>query len=212
MKLGTTARKIELTDNDIIKILKEETLPKISNYFPRRLDVVIIPAKHEITSIPNKSTFIIPVEETIINVIEVIMPTGMGDLASIASQGSFIAFEDVVSDLVFHPNFEPPNKFTVYPNVGSTISYFTIGINVIHQNFQTIKTGIFEKVKKVALGDVSEAILAMRNQFQAINSEYGEINLNLDYLEKLIQEKDEMMNMFEDKYGLVAARKKVYFI
>lgn len=211
LKLGASARKLELSDDEIIEIIKENTMRTFSIYSPYEERVTIIPEKHQIKTLDKLDTYIIPTNSDIINIKELVLPS-MGNAPGFVGIGSDMGIVDFDPQITPTTRFVRPNRLEVYPNLSQAVNHFVLIINVVHPDSTTVKLGLLDKLFILATGDVAEAILAMRNQFQDINSEFGAINLNIDYLQTLVSERNDLLQKFDDNLGLLAERKKVYFI
>jgi hypothetical protein len=217
-KLGAYINKLpELTDEEIIKVLRIQTLYKLSVYYPRPIQVVVNVEEHRNLDQGGTSRFFIvtPDGSEIINTSEVFAPTNgnysSGYTFATSYAGDLINNLSKPETIKFIGSFEPPNIVSIQPNIPLHWSWFILKVNTVHRDFNTVKPGLISSVEKIALGDVAELIKGSRGFFTTINSEYGQIDLNLDVLNDAISAKEEEYKRMEESLHLQSNRQKIYY-
>jgi hypothetical protein len=110
---------------------------------------------------------------------------------------------------LFH--FYHPDIIEVTPNYTSLNSYQVI-LNCVHEkNFSSIPVNLRLEFLKLALIDAADTILPLRNRFQNIQTTYGSIELLVDQLQELSQQRDDLLERFMESVVKNPNRKKVWF-
>ena len=225
-RLGASHRKIEFSDEGLIRCITEQTLPEFSIYFPYfcqyRLD----------TSDDNKvygsdTTFFVP--ETIndfqvMGVQWAINSTLAGSNNQITMLGTcpMAALSALVGARLAHTlststgftnesfTFLPPNMIRLNANVGA---YPTLVLRTTHRrDLTTIPFGASSLFKELALCDVCLDIIGIRNYFQNIQTLFAQIQLNVDELKNIAEKRVDLIERFRKEQLKSANIRKVYIL
>jgi hypothetical protein len=208
-KLGASVNFLEFSDEDIVNHIKEQTLPSFSQFHPLR-GWRLIDASHRIPADSitefNNETYRLPVDITTRQIVGVrqIYHTPDRILTQMFSIGRHTLFADprdvvmtnTFSDMIaflqpvqsFH--FEPPDIIRLSLEIET--QGVILEINFVHDKLETIPVDTYNSYfKKMALKDICENLIAVRSKYENMQSQFGEINLNIQYLENLKQKLEE---------------------
>lgn len=232
-RLGASHRKIEFSDEGLIRCITEQTLPEFSIYFPYfcqyRLD----------TSDDNKvygsdTTFFVPetindfqvmgvqwaINSTLVgsnnlmtteaNQITMLGTCPMAALSALV--GARLAQTLSTSTGFTNESFTflPPNMIRLNANVGS---YPTLVLRTTHRrDLTTIPFGASSLFKELALCDVCLDIIGIRNYFQNIQTLFAQIQLNVDELKNIAEKRVDLIERFRKEQLKSANIRKVYIL
>jgi hypothetical protein len=215
-RLGGLAHRIELSDEDINRLIHENTLKTLSVYFPLRKKVIV--TNNERVIDPTEiGDYILPEsDDTVLNIVQLVPPnygygrSGFNSYNYYTENSIVSTMLDGLGTIPFLPMFLPPNRLNIVPNPPSNWEYFTLLVNVQHKDFTTLTPGLREIVLKLCLLDVKLDILAIRSYFTNINTEFANIELNLGSLESAVSERDELLEKLRTKQLFNGDRKKIW--
>ena len=216
-RCGAAAHFVELSDDNITKLLYNTTLKTISLYFPRKENVIIDCEKHKVPyEEPGK--FYLPTESIVLGISDIIpincysaelpgmirtQQISLGTLATGRLQGML--------DTPYTAEFIPPNMVNVTPNpYFGTGNAFILVCNVAHDDFNTVHPGLYELVKELAEYDAKIDIYSVRSYFSNLKTEFTDIELNLSQYEEAISKRTELLDKIRAKKHLSSGRKKVW--
>ena len=205
---------IELSDKEIIDVIKTKTLPLFSQYFPAKEKYII-----DETHLCDESTgsFKIPIDDTgrIIDIYDVYLNIAGGDVVSTKDRvidsllGGWLSKMNDVTSPAPIPYLDPTNPGCI--TFGQDLSYvsqylpMTIILKVIHKDLSTIPTEYFYRFfLPLAAADVKLTLAKARMKYGMLNTPIGQINLNVDALiqdaqqekQEIIQRMDSISNSF----------------
>lgn len=229
-RLGVAVQKLELTDEDLARIIMEETLPTFSNFFPEFKSHKIY--RHEKLEDHGGTYYIRGLEErTILGMSRILgggctSGQGLGNRNGYGRHNEFRrnvtpetgvrsfmmdqAAANVVSALM-HPytfEFKPPNSILLQPFMDE--DYIDVELKMVHASLMTIHPGLTEYFCKLALYDIQIDLLGIRSYFQNISTTYGEINLRLDSLEQADDKREELLELFREKASFSPNRQQIW--
>ncbi len=193
------ANLLEFSDNEIINILKEHTLPEFSVYISRKHWVLLTPSD-QISS-----------ENTLdIDTYKIPLPEGYQVISvdrAYTNQSNPGAIEDTDLNRYMYYQTNPMdivinNTLSTMLNSLDTVQYYELllpdtivfgkslngagvilELSVYHDKLDTIPRDAYHKLfKPMALKNIIEYIIANRSKFTNLSSPFGEINLNMDIL------------------------------
>lgn len=197
-RLGASHKPIELSDEAIIQCLQENTLITLSTYMPFFCQ---FPLKH--SEKVEDNVYYIPDEigDYKVLAVEQVLPSyagafGMafqfaplgGDLQMIIERMSALKFANNMASVMTNPmtfTFIPPNMLRIMGHaIGNAAGTGLLAVlRTTHKkDFTTIPFGALDMVKDLAFYDVALDILAIRKYFSQINTNFAQIELDLDPL------------------------------
>lgn len=195
--LGSKLNNIEITDSEFVTYFKEQTLPELSQIEPAKAWCIL--KSTDLKSNLHKGGYLYTFEledaATIVDVSELYI----GDLVSeISGFGSFffdptdVVMSNTLNDMLQFLRTVNTFKF-IRPNkllLSEKINYnrIIIEVNVEHQEPNTVPSDLYHALfKKMCLADSIQLILANRMKYSNLTSPFGEINLNVDYLQNKLE-------------------------
>lgn len=215
-RLGGSAHRIELDDEAINRLIHEQTLKTISTYFPLQKKVVVTMANRILDPLNRDEYFLPDMDEDVISIAQMLPPTsGFGvyinnNLTYQLNNNIGNTMLDGLGNILYLATFIPPNRIKVTPILPNNWQWFTLLVNVAHKDFITLTPGLREIVMKLALLDCKIDIFGIRSYFANLNTEFGQIELNLSGLESAISERDELIEKVRSKQLFSSTRKKVW--
>jgi len=195
--------QLEITDDELRNYIKEHTLLDFSNHSPNKLWVLItdsnrMPFNPTIPDrIMDEDTYKIPLSnenDYIINVENAYYRKGTSDFFDeypymLQTDPRDVVMNNTMStmldylDTVQYYQFMPPDTIVFGERLGGV--GVILELNIVHTNLDNIKRDIYQNLfKKMALRDTLQMIIANRSKFQQLSSPFGEISLNIEFLEK----------------------------
>jgi hypothetical protein len=224
-RLGMTHRRLELSEEDIVNLLQTETLPTLSVYFPFYLEYMLDTQTTLVEGMGN--TYNLPTElmgfriigcEKVIDSLGYTASSGMNfgilgtDMVSSMTNFMNTKLSNGLTMAMLPPTtfqFMPPNLLRVH-NTYSGRNLFTVLKSTHRKDFSTLPFGLLESVKRLALADVANDLLGIRNYFQNVGTTFGEINLNLDQLKEWSDKRDDLIESFRKNQLKNTGAKKIY--
>lgn len=204
-KLGAVAYDLELTDQEIMQVVYQATLPVFSKYFPYRYRVTV-DMRDEIVA--GKACYALPQEKglEILGVSEILLSnnwnynygsylsTGLNNPFSqqLANDFSSITQTRVTFNMIGTTHVE------IYPRLTGTTQAI-VTIKATHpKHLRSIKDSLREEFLKLAYLDVLMSIYPIRKRFETLNSPVGTINLFLDEVENAKSEREQLLEKFHE--------------
>jgi len=207
--LGVPLNLIELTDDDIIDIVKEDVIPPLSQYVGNpvwfRLGVQNIkPGTYQSENFNYSETYILPAKENNIiltKVIECYWPQyasvdlsgmGYGLIDGIASTTLMDPRDAVMANTYYDMSrmFSAIPTFTFNPPYELLIDMSLQGKDMIveaaaiHSDLSTIPSDIYYEIfKPSCLAEVMNTIANMRKKYRSLTTPFGAIELNWEELQ-----------------------------
>lgn len=224
-RLGASHKPIELSDEAIIQCLQEVTLPQLSIFMPFYCQYLIT-EENKVEGMPN--TYYIPdeIHDFKVMAVEMLLPAngaGMninapyffsplgGDLQGIVANMASYKFTNNLISQVVNPTtytFIPPNMLRVYGQ--HSMSKMMLVLRTTHKkDFTTFPFGMMEMIKKLAFYDVALDILSVRRYFTSINTNFAQIELELDSLQVEDRREDLLQKLEKDMLKNANQRKLI---
>ena len=225
-RLGATHRRLELSDQDLVTLLQQETLTTLSVYNPFYVEYMVDTTTDRVEESDN--TFNLPQEIFGFRVIgvEKVLPsssTGMGvSSASFGMLGTDLstaisAFLNAKLSAGVANTFLPPETFQYIPpnllrifNIFPQVKMYCVLRTTHKKDFSTLAFGLLETVKKLALADVANDLLGIRTYFQNVGTTFGELNLNTDQLKDWADKRDELIENLRKNMLKNTGTKRIY--
>jgi hypothetical protein len=215
-KLGVRVRRLEISDEEIISLIMEESLPAFSVYFPFNTHLVLEPGKDLVPGYGNR--FYLRTELGV-NSITSIRPYDANIRRSHVSQMGGTAFDAMAvqanADMnsAFHVpitfHLHPPSIVEIDPMPYSTKLIVEYDTN--HFDVGTLHNGYREEFLKLCEYDLKIDLLGQRKFFSSISTVFGEVELNLESLEEASDKRDELLEKFDEKHLFSSNRQKIWY-
>lgn len=195
--LGVPVNQLEISDEDIVRLLKNQVLPLFSQYAPRkrfrRIDEKNINSESSFSASPmweykiplDTDEYIIDIRDIYAGKQPAVLDTFGGSVLSsldVMDVAMANTFTDIIRSMTTVQSWEffPPNivvfdkKFRV-----GIIEYYTV-----HSNLSTIEPDKYHLFfKKLCLANVKLWIASMRSKFDQLNTPAAQLQLNWERLE-----------------------------
>jgi len=192
-RLGYKFQMLELSTEEIVEVLKQDTLLDFSMIFPYIHRVKIDTALDRVSQ--NDSRFYINSPFRILMINDVIY----NDRGLYGTGGAYngnIIMDQISSNLkslTHNPltyKFIPPNIIEIMPKY-NTYGNILVETQCIHPSFNTIPNKYNNTFFKLALKDVCIYLRPLRQKFENMSTPYGSINLNMDLINEQADSRDD---------------------
>lgn len=201
--IGNLVYDIELTDEEIMNVVFQETLPTFSKYFPYMFRS-LLSEKDEVVAgsccytIPNVDGLrVLGISKVYLgdyyNYNVNLMPASSDpfEMQTFANYRSMTQ-----TPVTWH--FYAPNKVEIYPRLYLNMRGLVL-IKAVHpRHLATIPTSLRDQFCQLALLDVLESLYPIRKRFENISSPYGNIQLFMDQVERAHEERLQLLEKFHE--------------
>lgn len=198
LELGAPLNFVEISDDEIVKIIKEQVLPVFSQYSPLN-KWVLVSDKDQIDPVAGQPRYRykVPVDKDdfIIDILEVIsssysmlssdyglVPTSAASVQDFVIANSYI---DALRSCCVKQawTFDKPNILTMdisLADYSMTASRFiVVNYTTFHRSPETIQSDLYFLVfRKMALAYIMRVIAKMRSKYEGISTPFGQIPIN----------------------------------
>lgn len=213
-KLGASHHILELTTENILDTIYDETLPLFSTYFPYFYEMKISPTEDKVEG--HEGQYWIKTDLDVIGVSKLLVNNFESNQAPLGAyyQDPFSqAIVNTMQTMTTCPTtyrYIFPNKIEIYPK---NLYYkdLLIQVKAIHpKHFQTIPTTLQEQFKLLAYYDICLSLFPIRGRFTNINTSIGNIDLFMNQLEDAQSKRDELLEKWDRNYLKSSRRKKLF--
>lgn len=215
-RLGSMVQKIELSDDEMMRVVFQESVKTFSKYFPYTYFVTI----PEESLIPNTVSTYRFTKEQDMEIIG-IHRTFVGNLFQYAGALYPIIIDPIDNQMLqdymsmcITPDtsqFQPPNAVKIHPRLTS-YQQILIEVNANHpKHLKTIPTKLREQFLKLCYFDVLVTIYPIRKRFENLETPFASISLFLEELETCKNDREELVQEFLRNSLKVSAAKKIIF-
>jgi len=199
--LGAVLQELELTDEEMMRVLFQETLPTYSKYFPYKYRMQVGNADFIQGSL---NTYEIPNTDNLeIIGIHKVFISNMAQFGSTMIPLSYNPFEtQVFNDYVSMTvtpvtwTYIPPNQVTVFPKIVNYQSAI-LEVKAVHpKHLKTIPMNMREDFLRLALLDVLVSLYPLRKRFETFSTPYGSLQPFMEMVERSIDERRELLERF----------------
>lgn len=198
INLGGPLNMLEISDNDLVRLLKNQVLPFFSQFSPKQKYAYVSSANLIPPEKPGSPLYLykIPLEvnERIIDILDVyvgkntaLVDSFGGTIINAATAEDLVmsnTYIDAIKSLSVKNTWEflPPDKLAFdVEATGATIIY-----NTVHETLDTIQPDMYELMfKKLCLANVKIWVANMRSKFNNLTTPFGQLDLGWD---RLLQE------------------------
>lgn len=218
--MGNITRVIPITDDEIMEIVYQETLPVFSSYFPY-FKYITVNVDRDQTERPGVYRIIHEPELTLLGVVEVLrdpiyssgapyyMPyfntTNVFEAQAAADLNSMTTVPTTF-------RFFPPNIIEIFPKYCYSYDFMVKCMFEHPKHLATITPMMYIQFKRLALLDVKAAIYEMYIMLEGVSTAFGSIDLKLDSFSSAKDERTSLLEEFEKRYLQQAHRKKIIIL
>ena len=204
-KLGAVAYDLELSDDEIMRVVFQITLPVFSKYFPYRYRVIIGP-KDEIVG--GKACYVLPQEKgmEIMGVSKVLVSNQWNyTYNSYLAAGMTNPYDSQLSNdfasitmprVTWHTI--GTTHIEIYPRLWGDYRAMITLKSTHPKHLRSIKDALREEFLKLAYLDVLESIYPIRKRFETLNSPVGTISLFMESVERAHDEREQLLQSFQE--------------
>ncbi len=195
--LGSKLNNLEIEDQEFVVYFKEHTMPEFSTIEPAKAWAVLTPAnlRQQYHKGGILYEFKLEKDNVILDVHEIYLGNYIGQLSEFGSyffDPTDVVMSNTLSDILsfLRPvpvfQFIRPNKLLLSERIPEELAI--IEINVEHNIPDTIPSDLYRSLfLKMCLCDGIQMVLANRMKYSNLTSPFGEINLNIDYLQNKLE-------------------------
>lgn len=219
--LGATHRPLPIEDEEILEIVKQETLFTFSKYYPFQFNIRVtpndrVPGENGVYFIDGQGLEILGVSKVFRS-----EPTdyGFGDYYY-ASQSIMSPYQAMqmqvnndlmsISQVPYTFNFIPPNRVELFPK-NIIDEHMVITVKAIHpDHLGTIPLSFREEFFQLALLDVKISLWHILKHYSGLSTAVGSFDLKIEDFEAAESERKDLLEKFDTMYMKEANRKKLY--
>lgn len=213
--LGAAVQEIELSEEEIINVVLQESLMTYSKYFPYQY-------RERITMEDNigggYNTYVIPNKDRleILGVHKVWLDHqnqfGGSILPIVNEPVTSQLLNDHLSMTLTPITFEyqAPNLLTIRPNM-KQIKSALVEVKAVHpKHLKTIPVSMRDQWLRLALDDVLLSLYPMRHRFETLSTVYGSINLFLEMVDNAAADKEALLESWKDNLLRDSKTKRIW--
>lgn len=216
-QIGAIPYQPELSDEEMMQIVFQTTLPVFSTYFPYRFRVLV---REKDAVVQSSSTYILPNVDGVD--IMGISDVNVGEFYGYSYNSGMVAGRSnpydnqLINDyrsmtqtrVTWH--FIAPNHVEILPRLWVKNDAL-VTVRARHPNhLRTIKESMREYFLQLATYDILEALYPYRKRFESLSSPYGEISLFLEQVERAHDERATLLEKFQEMSLKDAAARKIF--
>lgn len=215
MNLGASLQVLELDANQIMDVVRTQTVPTFSIYYPHYHLLTINTAEDKV---PNRfNTFYLKTQMEILGVSKVLAENYMGNsglpLAYYDSDPVNRQMTADIASMFLQPitfQYEAPNIVSVFPKT-QLLGNFTVEVKTVHpDHLATIPLGYLNEFLECALYDVRIALYPIRQRFSTINTTFGNLELFMDRLESAYDDKRQLLERWRNNFNKSSRHRKIF--
>ena len=202
--LGTTVQLLEISEEEMMRVVFQESLPTFSKYFPYRFRTEITRKDQLDPKYPN--VYIIPNKEHLeILGVHNIWVSNMNQfggtlLPVVAEPFAMQELNDLLSMTVARPTFEfrAPNMLTIRPKLLNNDGAL-VELKAVHpQHLKTISLQMREDFLRLCLDDVLLSLYPIRHRFENYTTPYGTLAPFFEMVDGAKADRDELLNKWQE--------------
>lgn len=214
--MGALVQQIELSEEEMMRVVFQESLPTYSKYFPYKYKIslkhynAISPEYPNVYRIPNEDDL------TILGIHKVWLDNmnqfGGSMLPLVNSPIPNQLMQDYLSQTItpITFKFEQPNIVTIYPKI-EKIGEALIEVKAVHpEHMRTIAPNMREQFLKLALDDVLISLYPIRHRFESMNTPYGQIAIFMELVDGAQSDREQLLSQWNDAMVKDATARKVW--
>jgi hypothetical protein len=203
--LGSVVQTIEISDEEIMKVVFDESLKTFSKYFPYVFMLTLsssdmVPGSENKYYLPNKDNI------QIFGIHKVHFDQSIQYGATVVPMTVNPFENQILADYTSAVlprttfRFEPPNIVNCYPKLLKSDSPI-VEVKAIHpKHLKTIPIGLRDEFLQLALLDVLISIYPIRHRFQSMSTPYGNIEPFFEMVDGAAEKRDALLQKWQDTY------------
>jgi len=213
--LGTLLQEIELSEEEIMRVVFQESLQTYSKYFPYKYFSYIA----ESNFVPGTvNTYKLPKADRIELIgIHKVFVRNMSQFGSTLIPISYNPFESqifndfvsmTVTPITFR--FNPPDELVIYPKI---LNYQTASVEVkaVHpKHLKTIPLNMRDEFLKLCLYDVLLSLYPLRHRFENFNTPYGSVQPFMEMIDSAKEDKAALMERWQSLFLKDSLAKRIF--
>lgn len=218
-KLGALVQTIELSDQEMMRIVFQQSLPTFSQYFPF-LPMVTLTSKDRIDGnymeyrIPNEWNLqILSLHKYYLSATSRL---GCGWIAPILSNpidSQLMAdrYSMLVTPLII--DYVPPNKLQLKQNYANSTDFLTVQFKAVHpEHLKTIEPNLRDDFLQLCFFDVAISLYPLRHRFQTISTAYGSLEPFTEILDSAKDERAALLEKWRANMLYSGNQKKIWIL
>jgi hypothetical protein len=216
-QLGSTVQTIELSEQEIMRVVFQQSLHTFSQYFPFLPIVTLskddrINGNHMEYRIPNAWNL------QILSLHKYYLTSesrfGTGWIAPIISnpidaQLLSDRYSMFVTPLII--DYYPPNRLAIKQNYYNASGYLTVQFKAVHpEHLKTIEPNLRDDFLQLAFYDVCISLYPLRHRFTTINTIYGSLEPFTELLDSAEDKRKELLEKWNRLYLQSGSQKKIW--
>lgn len=214
--LGTVVQELELSEDEMMRVVFQESLPTFSKYFPYRYRLVITekdsigPQYNNTYRIPNNDHL------EIIGIHRIWLghnnQFGGNLLPLVNNPFETQLLNDFLSATITPTTFEfqAPNIVSIRPkiyNMGSAM----IEVKAVHpKHMKTIPMDMRDQFLQLCLYDVLQSLYPLRHRFESLTTPYGNLSPFLDMVDNAKSDRDTLIQSWQENLLRASNAKKIW--
>lgn len=214
--LGTTVQELEITEEEMMRVVFQESLITFSKYFPYKYRTMITrkdaldPKYPNIYTIPNDDRLqIIGVHNIWIDNMN---QFGGSLLPVVAEPFAMQELNDLLSATVARPTFEfrAPNLLTIRPKLINNDGAM-VELKAVHpEHMKTIPLNMRDEFLRLCLDDVLLSLYPIRHRFENYTTVYGQLTPFFEMVDGAKADKEELLNRWQENLLRDSSAKRVW--
>lgn len=214
--LGTIVQELELTEEEMMRVVFQESLPTFSKYFPYRYRTQVTtkdaldPKYPNIYRIPNDDRLeILKVHDIWVSNMN---QFGGNLLPVVAEPFAMQELNDYLSMTVARPTFEfrSPNLLTIRPKLINNEGAMVELAAVHPQHMKTIPMQLRDEFLRLCLDDVLLSLYPIRHRFENFNTPYGQLTPFFEMVDNAKADRDDLLNKWHENLLKSSDTKRVW--
>jgi len=218
-QLGATTRPLPVSDDDMMEVVLEETIPTFSKYYPYMYPIMVDPKTDELDSNDMlKSVFVMNT-----NGLEVLGVKGTyrtdgqaadarypyyntNNIYDIAVANNYLSMTQITDTFAFYP----PSIIELYPKMFDKRPFMVI-VKCVHlPSLQSIPIKLKDQFFDLATLDIKISFFPILKHYDQLNTPFGTIDLKVNDLEEAKSERNDLLEKFRSMYLKEPERKKIW--
>ena len=216
--LGTNVRVLPVTDDEVLEVVREETIPTFSKFYPYMCPIYVDPKTDTLRNEETKSVYVMNTQGLeVIGVANVYRTDGASEdnrypyyntnnIFDIAIANNYISASQVPETFAFYP----PSMIELFPKNFSETKFLVITKCIHLPSFQSIPLSLKDEFFDLATLDVKKMLFPILKQYDSLNTPYGNIDLKINDLEEAESKRDELLDKFRSNFLKEPNRRKIW--
>lgn len=202
--MGISVQDLEISDDEMMRIVFQESIPTYSKFFPYRFRIILKP--EDVLDKARPNTYKIPNDDNLeIFGIHRIWLDNMnqfgGSLLPLVNDPyTTQLLNDYLSSTVTPTTFDfyAPDIVTIRPKIEYTQAAL-LEVKAVHPtHLKTIPIDMRDEFLKLCLDDVLISLYPIRHRFNSINSPYGNIEVFTDMVDNAQNDRDNLLDKWRE--------------